>query len=69
MGKHATLVQQVHRRQRLRHVMANKLTAALTALRYVQEGAPISPKLLERAIRDLEALMKLVDREDRERGR
>ena len=69
MGKYATLVQKIHRRQQLRHIVANKLTAALTALRYVQEGQSISPKFLERAICDLEALMELVDKEDRERGR
>ncbi|HEX9871744.1 MAG TPA: hypothetical protein VGC99_24720 [Candidatus Tectomicrobia bacterium] len=67
MNKHRTIVQQIHRRQRLRHVTANKLTAALTALRHLQEGKPVSPKLVKRAIRDLEALMERVDRKDRER--
>ena len=69
MGKHRTIVQQIHRRQRLRHIVANKLTPALTVLRYLREGKLVSPKLLEQAILDLEALMELVDREDRERGR
>jgi N-acetylglucosamine kinase-like BadF-type ATPase len=69
MSKHRTIVQQIHRRQRLRHIAANKLTAALTVLRHLQEGKPVSPKLLERAIRDLEALMERVDRKERERGR
>lgn len=65
MGKHLNIVQQVHRQQRLRHLTANKLTAALTALRHLQEGKPVSPKLLERAIRDLETLMERVDRKGR----
>jgi hypothetical protein len=69
MGKHATLVQQIHRRQRLRHITANKLTAALIVLRHLQKGKAVTPKLLERAILDLEALMELMDKEDRERGR
>ena len=69
MGKHATLVQQIHRGQRLRHITANKLTAALIVLRLLQEGESVSPKLLEQAIRDLEALMELMDKEDRKRGR
>lgn len=62
MGNNRTIVQQIHRRQRLRHVTANKLTAALTALRHLQEGKPVSPRLVERAIRDLETLMAWVDR-------
>ena len=67
MRKHAKIVQRIHREQRLRHIAANKLTAALTALRHLQDGEAVSPKLVERAIRDLEALMKRVDRKDRER--
>ena len=66
MKKDAKLVQKIDRQQRLRHVAANKLTAALTALRHLQEGRPVSPKLLERAIRDLEVLMRRADRKGRE---
>ena len=68
MGKHATIVQQIHHKQRLRHVTANKLTAALTVLRELRDSRSVSPRLLERAIRDLEALMAWVDRQDRKRG-
>ena len=60
MGKHPNIVQKIHRRQRLRYITANKLVAALTALRHLQEGKPVSPRLLERAIRDLEGLMAWV---------
>ena len=67
MKKHTKLVQKVHRKQLLRHVTANKLTAALTALRHLRESRSVSPRLVERAIRDLEALMAWVDRQDRKR--
>ena len=67
MGKHPNIVRQIHRKQRLRHITANKLTAALTALRHLRDGQSVSPKLLERAIHDLEALMERADRKDRER--
>ena len=62
MGRHLNIVQQIHRKQRLRHVAANKLTAALTVLRHLRENQSVSPRLLERAIRDLEALMAWVGR-------
>ena len=68
MGKHRTIVPQIHRQQRLRHVAANKLTAALIVLHELRDSRSVSPKLLERAIRDLEALMAWVDRQDRKRG-
>ena len=68
MGKHRTIVQQIHHRQRLRHVAANKLTAALTVLRELQDSRTVSPRLVKQAIRDLEALMAWVDRQDRKRG-
>lgn len=55
-------VQKVHRAQRTRHLVANKLTAALTVLRHLKDGGLVGQKLLERAIRDLEAIMELVDR-------
>jgi len=68
MGKHATLVQKIHRRQRLRHIAANKLTAALTVLRELRNSRTVNPRLVERAIRDLEALMAWVDRKGRRSG-
>lgn len=68
MDKHRTIVQQIHRRQRLRHVAANKLTAALTVLRELRDSRSVSPRLVERAISDLEALMAWVDKQDRKRG-
>jgi len=68
MGKHRTIVQQIHHRQRLRHVAANKLNAALIVLRDLRDSRTVSPRLVELAIRDLEALMAWVDKQDRKRG-
>ena len=59
------LVAKVHRSQRLRHVTANKLTPALIVLRHLQEGKAVSPKLLQKAIHDLNAIMQFVDRKTR----
>ena len=61
------LVQKVHRRQRNRHLVANKLTAALTALRHLRDGGLVSQRLIERAIYDLEAIMEFVDRDKKSR--
>jgi len=55
------LVEKVHRKQRTRHLVANKLTAALVVLRHIRDGELVSQKLIERAICDLEAIMKLVE--------
>ena len=68
MNKHRTIVPQIHHKQRLRHVAANKLTAALIVLRELRDSRTVSPRLLERAIHDLEALMAWVDRQDRKRS-
>lgn len=68
MGKHRIIVPQIHRKQRVRHVAANKLTAALTVLRELRDSRTVSPRLIERAIKDLEALMAWVDKQDRTRG-
>ena len=59
-------VQKVHRRQRTRHLLANKLTAALIALRHLRDGGLVSQRLIERAIHDLEAILESVDRKGRE---
>ena len=56
------LVAKVHRSQRLRHITANKLTPALTALRHLQEGKSVSPRLIQRAIQDLEEILRFVDK-------
>lgn len=55
-------VQKVHKAQRTRHLVGNKLTPALTVLRHFQEGKMVSQRLIERAIHDLEAIMELVDK-------
>lgn len=57
-----SLVRKVHKTQRTRHLVANKLTAALTALRHLRDGGLVNQKLIERAIHDLEAIVEFVDR-------
>lgn len=56
------LVQKVHRRQRVRHVVANKLQLALIVLQELEDGRVVPRRLAERAIKDLEAVMRFVDR-------
>ena len=56
------LVRKAHRAQSLRHVAANKLTLALTVLQELQEGKSVSRGVISRAIRDLKAIMRWVDR-------
>lgn len=55
------LVQELQETQRLRHVVANKVTLPLTILRSLQEGQPLSPHLLDKAIHDLQALVQAVE--------
>lgn len=55
------LVARVHRRQAVRHVVANKLQLALTVLRELEEGRVVPRSLAERAIKDLRAVMRFVD--------
>ena len=57
------LVQKVHRRQRVRHVVANKLQLALTVLGELEDKRTVPPKLIKRAIKDLRAVMRFVDGE------
>jgi hypothetical protein len=52
----------VHRAQRRRHLAANKLTLSLTILRHLRDGKTVTTRQLTQAIRDLEALMRRVDR-------
>jgi len=68
MGKRQSIVQQIHNEQRLRHIAANKLTAALIVLRELRDSRTVSHRLVERATNDLEALMAWVDRQDGKRG-
>ncbi len=62
------LVEKVHRKQSTRHLVANKLTAALTTLRHLRDGRLVSQRLIERAIRDLEAIMGSVDKNKKAGG-
>ena len=60
---HKKVVARVHRRQATRHVVANKLQLALTVLRELEDGRVVPRQLAERAIKDLRAVMRWVDRE------
>ena len=57
------VARRVARAQELRHVIANKLTLPLTVLRELNQGRAVPPRLLERAIKELEAIMTWVDQQ------
>jgi len=59
MPRHVTAI---HRAQRLRHTTANKLTLPLTILRHLRDGKRVTARQLTQAIRDLKALIRVVDR-------
>ena len=65
----SAIVRRVARTQRLRHLVANKLTLPLTVLRELHEGRSVEPRLLAKAIRDLDTLMASVDAQWGHRGR
>lgn len=52
----------IHRTQRFRHDTANKVTLPLIVLRHLRDGQPVTPGQLTQAIRDLKALIRVVDR-------
>ena len=54
------LVRKVHRRQAVRHVVANKIQLALTVLRELEDGRVVPRKLAERAIKNLEEIMRFM---------
>ena len=55
------LVARVHRRQATRHVVANKLQLALTVLQELEDDRLVEPRLVKRAIRDLQEIVKWLD--------
>ena len=55
------IVRRVARAQRLRHVVANKLTLPLTVLRELRDGRPVEPRVIEKAVQELESLMVSLD--------
>ena len=56
------ITNRVHKKQRLRHVVANKLMLPLTVLREIQDGRLVGTRLLSQASRDLKAIEKFVER-------
>ena len=57
------LIQKVHRRQHVRHVIANKIQLALTVLQELEDKRAVPRELIKRAVRDLRAVMEWVDGE------
>lgn len=62
------LLREVARTQALRHLVANKLTLPLTVLRCLRDGQPVPHRLFRQAVRDLEAIIRGVDRQIKERA-
>jgi len=42
--------------EQLRHLLGNKLTLPLTVLGHLRDGRSVSPRTIERAIRDLQTI-------------
>ena len=57
------VLRDVVRTQALRHLVANKLTLPLTILRCLRDGQPVPQRLFHQAVRDLEAIIRGVDRQ------
>lgn len=55
------LVARIHRRQGVRHVVANKVQLALTILKELESERTVEPRLIKRAVRDLEAIVKFMN--------
>jgi len=51
----------IHQSQLLRHVVANKITLPMTVLGEFSEGRSVDTALIERAIRDLKAIIQFVE--------
>ena len=51
----------IHQSQLLRHVVANKITLPMTVLGELSEGMSVDTALIERAIRDLKAIIQFVE--------
>ena len=54
-------MEKVHQSQLVRHVVANKITLPMTVLGELSEGKSVDIALIERAIRDLKAIIKFVE--------
>lgn len=67
MANSRKLVARVHRRQAVRHVVANKLQLALLALQELREGRVVAPRLIKRAVFDLRVILRFLDRQEHSR--
>ena len=59
------LVTRIQRAQELRHVTANGLSLALIVLDRLKDGKLVPRRLLERAIKDLQAVMAWVEKQQK----
>ncbi len=55
------LVERVHKKQGLRHILANKLTLPLTVLQELDAGHTVDPATIRKAIRAMQQAIALVD--------
>ena len=51
----------IHKKQRVQHVVANKVQLALTILKELESERAVEPRLIKRAVRDLEAIVSYVN--------
>lgn len=54
-------VEQVHKEQAWRHVLANRLSLPLTVLSQLEAGKPVPPETLRRAIAELKEAVRVFD--------
>ena len=63
------VVRRVARAQRLCHIVANKLTLPLTVLRELRDGRAVEPRVIAKAVEELESLIASLDAQRRPFGR
>ncbi len=56
-----TLVERIHNKQQLGHILANKLTLPLTVLQELDAGRAVAPTIIRKAIRAMQQAIALVD--------
>jgi len=54
--------------EQLRHLLGNKLTLPLTVLGHLREGKRVSRRVIERAVRDLQAIAKQFEAQPKRRS-
>ena len=62
----SAIIRRVARAQRVRDVVINKVMLSLTVLRELRDGRAVEPRLMVRAIQDLETLVASIDAYERD---